>query len=83
MPDRSELLEEELDGTDTSTNRVTQPSGYAGYTWNAREKDVRGAAGSQNHTAGAVQGIWLQVSLGAGDDPVKTTIEARESGNTV
>jgi len=76
-------LEEELDGTDTSANRVTQPSGYAGYSWSAREKTVRGAAGSQNHTAGSVQGIWLQTSLGAGDDPVKSSIEVRESGNTV
>lgn len=76
-------LEEELDGSDTSTDRVTQPAGYAGYTWNAREKTVRGAGGTQNHTAGAVQGIWLQISLAAGDDPVKTSIEVRESGNTV
>ena len=76
-------LEEELDGTDTAANRVTAPAAYAGYSWTAREKTVRGAAGSENHTAGAVQGIWLKVSLAAGDDPVKTSIEARESGNTV
>ena len=76
-------LEEELDGVDTSANRVTQPAGYAGYAWSAREKNVNGAAGSQNHTAGAAQGIWLQLSLAAGDTPEKTSIEVRESGNTV
>ena len=76
-------LEEELDGVDTSANRVTIPAGYAGYVWSAREKDVRGAAGTQNHTAGTAQGIWLQLSLAAGDDPEKTSIEVRESGNTV
>jgi len=76
-------LEEELDGTDTSTDRVTQPAGYAGYSWQAREKYVRGAGGSYNHTAGAAQGIWLQLALAAGDDPEKTSIEVRESGNTV
>jgi hypothetical protein len=76
-------LEEELDGTDTTANRVTQPSGYAGYSWGGEEKYVRGAGGSYNHTAGAAQGIWLECALRAGDDPVKTSIEVRESGNTV
>jgi hypothetical protein len=76
-------LEDALDGTDTSTDRLTQPAGYAGYTWNAREKYVRGAGGSYNHTAGAVQGVWLKNTVGAADAAVKGTITAKESGLTV
>ena len=72
-------VEAPLDGTDTSTNRVTEPTGY-GYTFDASDHDV---ANLQNHTAGAVQGLWLKLELDAAQSPLKDTLTLREWGNTV
>jgi len=76
-------LEDTLDGTDTTADRLTIPTGYAGYSWSAREKYIRGAGGTYNHTAGAVQGVWLKTELAAANAAMKDQIEVMESGLTV
>lgn len=72
-------VEAPLDGTDTATNRVTAPAGY-GYVFDASDHDV---ANLQNHTAGAVQGVWLHLELDEAQSPLKDTLTLREWGNTV
>ena len=66
-----------LDDTATSTDRQTAPGGI---TFDNTTKNV---ANSQNHTAGAAQGVWLHLALSAGDAAQKTTYTLRESGSTV
>jgi hypothetical protein len=72
-------LESTLDGTDTNGagNRQTHTGGY---TFNSTAKNV---ANSQNLTAGASQGCWLQLTLTAGLGAQNTTVTMRVSGNTV
>jgi len=73
-------LESTLSGSDTngaSNNRQVAPGGY---TFTSATKNV---ANSQSHTAGAGQGIWLELTLAAGAAAAKTTYTLRESGNTV
>lgn len=66
-----------LDDSGTSTNRITAP---ASITFDSAAKNV---ANSQNLTAGAAQGIWLNLTLNAGDAATKTTYTSRVSGTTV
>jgi len=73
------LLESTLDGTDTNgggNNRQVSPGG----TFNSTAKNV---ANSQNLTAGAAQGCWLELTLTAGLGAQNTTVTMRVSGNTV
>jgi len=69
-------LEASLDGDDTTSNRVTAPGGY---TFNSSTKNV---ANSQSLSAGAAQGMWLNLSLAAGDAATKTTWTPRVTGTT-
>ena len=71
-------LESSLDGTDTNGvgNRQTHTGGY---TFNSTTKNV---ANSQNHTAGAGQGVWLELTLNAGEAADNTSFTLRESGQT-
>ena len=69
-------LEGSLDGTDTSTDRVTAPGGY---TFNSSSKNV---ANSQSLTAGAAQGMWLNLTLAAGDAAAKSSWAPRIQGST-
>lgn len=71
-------VEAPLDGTDTSTNRLTEPTGY-GYTFDASDHDV---ANLQNFTAGTVQGLWIKLELDAAQSPMKDTMTLRAWGNT-
>lgn len=74
-------LETTLDGTGTNgagNNRQVAPSAGIG-TFDSAAKNV---ANSQNHTAGAAQGVWLKLSLAAGDAATKTSYTPRESGST-
>lgn len=70
-------LEASLDGTDTGDNRVSAPD--AGYTFNSTTKNV---ANSQSLSPGSAQGMWLQLSLAAGDAAAKSTWTPRVSGTT-
>lgn len=73
-------LESTLDGTDTNgggNNRQVAPGGY---TFDSADKNV---ANSQNLTAGSAQGVWLRLSLAAGDAAQNTSVTMRVSGNTV
>jgi hypothetical protein len=73
-------LESTLDGTDTNgggNNRQVAPGGY---TFDSSAKNV---ANSQNLTAGAAQGCWLELTLTAGLGAQNTTVTMRVSGNTV
>ena len=71
-------LESSLDGTDTNGagDRQTHTGGY---TFNSTTKNV---ANSQSHTAGAGQGVWLRLTLNAGEAANNTTVTMRESGQT-
>ena len=60
-------------GNGAGNNRQVAPSG----TFNSSDKNV---ANSQNHTAGAAQGVWIELSLAAGDAATKTTYTLREEG---
>lgn len=55
-------------------NRLVAP---AGYTFTLAEKDV---ANSGNHSPGAVQGIWLELTLAAGAAAAAETFVIREAG---
>ena len=72
-------LESSLSGSDTNgsgNNRQVAPSGY---TFNSTTKNV---ANSQNHTAGAGQGTWVELTLAAGSAAANTSFTLRESGTT-
>lgn len=69
-------LANNLDDTGTSTNRLTAPS--SGIT--AFSSDAKNIANSQNLTPGAAQGIWLKLSLVAGDSAQKTTYTLQAQG---
>ena len=73
-------LESTLDGTDTNgggNNRLVAPGGY---TFDSTAKNV---ANSQNLTAAAAQGCWLELTLTAGLGAQNTSVTMRVSGNTV
>jgi len=72
-------LEGSLNGTDTNgagNNRQVAPSGY---TFDDSTKNV---ANSQNLTAGDAQGVWLELTLPAGEAPADTTYTLRTAGST-
>ncbi len=72
-------LETSLGGSDTNglgNSRLVAPGGY---TFNSTAKNV---ANSQNHTAGASQGVWTKLSLAAGAAANETTWTLRETGTT-
>lgn len=70
-------LEGSLNGSGSATDRRTAPGGI---TFDNAAKNV---ANSGNLTAGAAQGIWIKLSLAAGDAGQNTAWTARISGNTV
>lgn len=73
-------LESTLNGSDDNgvgNNRLVAPSGY---TFDSAAKNV---ANSQNHSAQAGQGVWLELSLTAGDAAQNSSVTLRESGQTV
>jgi len=63
-------------GDNGASNRQTAPAG----TFDSANKNV---ANSQNLTAGAAQGCWLELTLTAGLGAQNTTVTMRVSGNTV
>lgn len=70
-------LEASLDGDDVAADRITAPA--AGYTFNSSAKSV---ANSGNLLPGSAQGIWLQLTLAAGDPATKTTWTGRITGTS-
>ena len=73
-------LESSLDGSDDNgggNNRQVAPGGY---TFTSAIKNV---ANSQNLTALAAQGCWLELTLTAGLASQNTTFTMRVNGNTV
>ena len=72
-------LESVLSGTDTNgagNNRQVAPSGHV---FNSSNKNV---ANSQNHTAGAGQGCWFQLTLVGGAAALNIVYQIKEQGNT-
>jgi hypothetical protein len=72
-------LETSLDGTDTNgggNNRQVAPSGH---TFTSATKNV---ANSQNHTAGAAQGCWAELTLVGGAAALNVVYQIKEQGNT-
>lgn len=72
-------LESSLGGSDTNGAGNSRQVAPGGYTFNSTAKNV---ANSQNHTAGASQGVWTKLSLAAGAAANETTWTLRESGTT-
>ena len=72
-------LETTLDGSGTSTDRTTAPSTGVG-TFSSSAQNV---ANSQNHSAGAAQGVWLHLTLPAGTSATNSTYTLKETGQTV
>ncbi|MBV1888712.1 MAG: hypothetical protein KUG67_00500 [Proteobacteria bacterium] len=73
-------LESALNGSDDNgagNNRLVAPGGY---TFDSAAKNV---ANSQNHSALAGQGVWLELLLTAGDAAQNSSVTLRESGQTV
>lgn len=66
-----------LDDTASVTDRLTAPGGV---TFDSSDKNV---ANSQNLTPGTAQGVWLKLSLAAGDAATKTSYVPRMQGNTI
>lgn len=63
------------DGTNgTGNNRLVAPPGIV---FDASPKKV---ANGQNHTAGAAQGIWFELTANAGDSAAESTYTIREFG---
>lgn len=60
-------------GNGAGNSRQVAPAG----TFDSADKNV---ANSQNHSAGAAQGVWVELSLAAGDPATKTTYTLREQG---
>ena len=71
-------LETTLNGTGTSTDRLTVPASGVG-TFDSATKNV---VNSQNLTAGSQQGVWLRLSLAAGAAANKTTYTLRLNGSS-
>jgi len=71
-------LEATLDGSDTTTNRITNPP--AGYTFDSATKNV---TNSQNHTPQTAQGVWLRLTLADGTAATNGNYQLREAGQTV
>lgn len=74
-------LEASLDGSDTNGagNRQTHSGDGTTYTFDSTEKNV---ANSQNLTAGSAQGVWVKLSLAAGEASDNTTFTLRVNGQT-
>lgn len=71
-------VEGSLDGTDTSTNRKTAPSGY-GYVFDCSDHNV---ASLQNLAPGSAQGVWLKLVLDAAQAAFQDTYKLNLTGNT-
>jgi len=66
-----------LNDSGTVANRLTAPGGIS---FDSANKNV---ANGQNLTAGAVQGVWLKLSLADTDSATKTTYTVRLEGNSI
>lgn len=64
-----------LDDSGSVANRVTSP----GLTFNNTDKNV---PNSQNLSSGSAIGVWLDLTLAAGDSPLKTTYTSELDGQT-
>lgn len=72
-------LESTLNGSDrngSGNNRLVAPGGY---TFDSSTKNV---ANGQDHDPLSAQGVWLELTLEAGDLPAKSTYTIRETGKT-
>lgn len=72
-------LEPTLDDSATTTNRLTAPGGVS-FVDNQVDVNV---ANSQNHTAGAAQGVWIENNVPNTESAGKFSFNLRESGQTV
>ncbi len=70
-------LEDAQNDTNSSTNRISAPSGNLG-TFTGADKNVPGT----NIVAGNSIGVWLKLTLAAGTSPAKNTYTVRVSGST-
>ncbi len=71
-------LESVLNGTDTNGTGNNRQVAPAGYTFDNNTKSVSGG----NLTPGDAQGIWLELTLNAGDAAQNTTYTLRAEGST-
>lgn len=76
------LIAAAVDDTNTSTNRITAPGAAATLdpdTFDDNSKTVPGA----NLAAGSAIGVWLKLSLGTAEAPIKSTYSSALSFTTV
>jgi hypothetical protein len=75
-------LEDAVDDNGTSDDRVTAPAGIgaAGFTSDAKTLDDE--AGTADLAADSAIGVWLKLTLSAGDAATKTTYTIGTSGST-
>jgi len=72
-------LEGSLDGSDTNgagNNRQVAPSGYT------FDNDTENVANNGDLLSGSAQGVWLELTLPAGEAPNNTSFTLTTSGNT-
>jgi len=71
-------VEDAVDDTGTSTNRLTTPSGVGTF----RQLDVEEPVPGNALAAGEAIGVWLRVDLAAGNAAIKDDITLQLLGNT-
>lgn len=71
-------LEGVLNGTDTNGTGNDRQVAPSGYTFDSNEKSVAGG----DLTATDAQGVWMELTLPAGEPPTKTDYTLRTSGST-
>lgn len=64
-------VEDAVDDTGTAANRLTEPTGITGDGFSGSAKDLPGSA----LAAGEAIGVWVKMTLPAGNGPVKNTYE--------
>ncbi len=71
-------LESSVNGTNTTTNRVTTPSSGMLGSFDSNDKSVPGT----NLASGSAIGVWMKLTLAAGTSPAKSTYTFRVNGAT-
>lgn len=76
--DIRQAIEDALNETATSTNRLTAPTGPTFVDNQVNQQVVDG-----NHTAGDSIGVWIEIEVQSTASAAKNTFNLRESGQTV
>lgn len=75
-------LEDAVDDTGTSTNRVTLPTGLGSSGFDSADKTLNTEAGQADLASGEAIGVWLNLTLAAGAAATKSTWTMGIEGST-